>query len=248
MAGLYNGAEELAFTPVAGGFVFQTNNPWLFGPRRRYFVNEAQKAIIAARIRETLRRIIPVVIVAAIVIPLALVGGTLWLAFQGASLGVTVTSATGKTTSYIQGFDPGRQHRHSGRTGGRKGRLSRERFPRERRHDHHDLVRCERQSRRALLQSLRPRRDESRHRRRQSPHDQHGRPRRPPRRDAQCNPALRDAVGLCDVRAVFRTDAPLQYEAAAAAAHQSAAIPTSASRCATNRGASPAKSLSSCWW
>ena len=105
MAGLYHGVEELAFTRVAGGFVFQTHNPWFFGPRRRYFVNEAQKSTIAACLRETLRRLIPVVIVAAIAIPLVLIGGTLWLALQGVSLGVTVTSATGKATSYIQAID-----------------------------------------------------------------------------------------------------------------------------------------------
>jgi hypothetical protein len=105
VAGLYSGVEDLAFTSVADGFVFQTNNPWLLGPRRRYFVNDAQKAIISACIRETLRRLIPVVIVAAIVIPLVLIGGTLWLAFQGASLGVTATNAAGDTTSYIQAID-----------------------------------------------------------------------------------------------------------------------------------------------
>ena len=105
MAGLYNGVEELAFTRVADGFVFQTNNPWFFGPRRRYFVTDAQKSIISACIRETLRRLMPIVIAAAIVIPLVLIGGTLWRALQGASLGVTVTNATGETTSYIQAID-----------------------------------------------------------------------------------------------------------------------------------------------
>ena len=105
MAGIYDGVEEIAFTSVAGGFVFQTNNPWFFGPRRRYFVNEAQKSLISACIRETLRRLIPVVIVAAIVIPVVLIGGTFWLAFQAASLGVTVTNANGDTTSYIQPID-----------------------------------------------------------------------------------------------------------------------------------------------
>ena len=40
--------------------------------------------------------------VAAIIIPLVLIGGTLWLAFQGASLNVSVTSATGDITSYTQ--------------------------------------------------------------------------------------------------------------------------------------------------
>jgi hypothetical protein len=75
VAGLYQGVEELAFTRVAGGFVFQTRNPWFFGPHRRYFVNEAQKSTIAACTRETLRRLIPVVIVAAIVFPWRLSAG-----------------------------------------------------------------------------------------------------------------------------------------------------------------------------
>lgn len=105
MAGLYEGVEELAFMKVAGGFVFQTNNPWLLGPRRRYFVNEAQKSIISACLRETLKRLIPIVIVAVIIIPLVLVGGTLWLAFQGASLNVTETSASGDTRSYTEAIN-----------------------------------------------------------------------------------------------------------------------------------------------
>jgi hypothetical protein len=105
VAGLYDGVEELAFTRVAGGYVFQSSNPWFFGPRRRYFVNEAQKSAIAACIRQTLRRIMPLVLVAAIIIPLVLIGGTLWLAFQGATLSVTVTNATGDTTSYSQPID-----------------------------------------------------------------------------------------------------------------------------------------------
>src|SRR4051812_26142891 len=100
VAGLYDGVEEVRFTSVAGGFVFQTNNPWFFGPRRRYFVNEAQKSAISACIRETLRRLIPLVIAAAILIPIVLISGTFWLALQGATLDVAVTSATGETTSY----------------------------------------------------------------------------------------------------------------------------------------------------
>jgi hypothetical protein len=105
MAGIYDGVEEIAFTKVASGFVFQTNNPWFFGPRRRYFVNEAQKSIISGCLRETLRRLVPVVIAAAIIIPLVLIGGTFWLAFQGATLSVTVTNANGDTTSYTQPVD-----------------------------------------------------------------------------------------------------------------------------------------------
>ena len=61
MAGLYDGLEEVAFKRTEGGYVFQTNNRFLIGPRRRFLVNEAQKADIAACMRETLRRIKPFV-------------------------------------------------------------------------------------------------------------------------------------------------------------------------------------------
>jgi hypothetical protein len=90
MAGLYDGVEEVAFKPIAGGYVFQSNNPWLIGPRRRYFVNETQKAEIAACLRETLRRIKPYVFAAAALIPVALVAEGLWLALgRGATPGTT---------------------------------------------------------------------------------------------------------------------------------------------------------------
>jgi hypothetical protein len=63
MAGLYDGLEEVAFKRTEGGYVFQANNRFLIGPRRRFLVNEAQKADIAACMRETLRRIKPFVFV-----------------------------------------------------------------------------------------------------------------------------------------------------------------------------------------
>ena len=98
MAGLYEGIEDVAFKKVEGGYVFQTTNPWLIGPRRRYFVDETRKAAIAECIRESLRRIKPFVLVAAIVIPLIIIGGTLWLTFRDTTLRVTVTSATGQSS------------------------------------------------------------------------------------------------------------------------------------------------------
>jgi len=83
MAGLYDGLEEVAFKQVAGGYVFQSSNPWLIGRQRRYFVNEAQKSEIAACIRQTLRRMTPFVLVMAVLIPLVLVAATFWLVMGG---------------------------------------------------------------------------------------------------------------------------------------------------------------------
>jgi hypothetical protein len=79
LAGLYDGLEEVAFRQVAGGYVFQTSNPWLIGRQRRFFVNEAQKAEIAACIRQTMRRMTPFVLVMAVLIPLVLVAAAFWL-------------------------------------------------------------------------------------------------------------------------------------------------------------------------
>ena len=46
MAGLYDGIEEAGFKRIDGGYVFQSRNPWFFGPSHRYLVDEAQKAEI----------------------------------------------------------------------------------------------------------------------------------------------------------------------------------------------------------
>jgi hypothetical protein len=83
VAGLYEGIEEAAFRPVPGGYIFQSRNPWFFGPSHRYRVNEIEKAQIADCIRETLRRMKRFVFIMMVVIPLALVVGIFWLAAQG---------------------------------------------------------------------------------------------------------------------------------------------------------------------
>jgi hypothetical protein len=106
MAGLYDGLEEVSFKRIAGGYVFQSNNPWLIGPRRRYFVNEAQKAEIAACVRETLRRIKPLVFVAMVLIPAILIGSIFWFATRGGTLSVTVVESVGQATTYIQPIGP----------------------------------------------------------------------------------------------------------------------------------------------
>jgi hypothetical protein len=102
MAGLYDGLEEVGFKRIAGGYVFQTNNAWFFGPRRRYFVSEAQKAEIAACLRETLQRIKPFVFVAMVLIPAILIGSIFWFATRSGTLNVTVVESDGQTTSYSQ--------------------------------------------------------------------------------------------------------------------------------------------------
>jgi hypothetical protein len=102
MAGLYDGLEEVAFKRISGGYLFVSNNPWLIGTRRRYFVNEAQKAEIAECLRQTMRRII----ICAVLIPLVLVAAVLWLAFSGCTLSVTTVGATGESSTYTQPIAP----------------------------------------------------------------------------------------------------------------------------------------------
>src|SRR5882757_8105558 len=63
--------EAVLFKRVAGGYIFQQPNPWLFGRSNRYIVGEAQKAAILAIIMP--RR--PVLRIALIT-----VGILLWIA------------------------------------------------------------------------------------------------------------------------------------------------------------------------
>jgi hypothetical protein len=45
------GVEEAQFKSVPEGWTFTAKSPWIFGPRRFYLVSEAQKPVIAARVR-----------------------------------------------------------------------------------------------------------------------------------------------------------------------------------------------------
>jgi hypothetical protein len=83
MAGLYDGMEEAPFKRVEGGYVFQARNPRFFGRSRHYLVNEAQKAEIAACLRDTLRKLKPWVMVAMVVLPLLICGGVFSLVTLG---------------------------------------------------------------------------------------------------------------------------------------------------------------------
>jgi hypothetical protein len=102
MAGLYDGLEEVAFKRTEGGYVFQANNRFLIGPRRRFLVNEAQKADIAACMRETLRRIKPFVFLMMAALPAAIVGLIYWFVVTSATLTVIVVDSGGKTEIHEQ--------------------------------------------------------------------------------------------------------------------------------------------------
>jgi hypothetical protein len=47
------GVEEAQFKRVANGWLFTTANPWVFGPRRTYLVTDAQKTVVAERVRRS---------------------------------------------------------------------------------------------------------------------------------------------------------------------------------------------------
>jgi hypothetical protein len=58
MAGVLDRAVEASFKPVPGGYEFRRPNPWLFGFWRTYLVNDAQKAVLAAFVRQRQRLIL----------------------------------------------------------------------------------------------------------------------------------------------------------------------------------------------
>jgi hypothetical protein len=58
MASLFDRAVEASFKPVPGGYEFRRPNPWLFGFWRTYLVNDAQKEVLAAFVRQRQRLIL----------------------------------------------------------------------------------------------------------------------------------------------------------------------------------------------
>jgi hypothetical protein len=102
MAGIYDGIEGVAFKRIEGGYVYQVNNRWLIGPRGRFFVTEAQKADLAACMRETLRRLKPFVLATAIGLPAAITGLIYWFVVSSATLTVIVVDRNGKIESHEQ--------------------------------------------------------------------------------------------------------------------------------------------------
>jgi hypothetical protein len=51
----FDGMEQMAFKPLADGYVYRAPNPWLFGPGRYYLVNEAQKAALVVHHRRMMQ-------------------------------------------------------------------------------------------------------------------------------------------------------------------------------------------------
>jgi hypothetical protein len=69
MAKWYEGAEESAFKPVAGGYVFQPPSlSWPFARQRGYLVNEAQKAELADCLRRQRRQIFLLLVVYVLIV------------------------------------------------------------------------------------------------------------------------------------------------------------------------------------
>jgi hypothetical protein len=58
MASLFDRAVDASFKPVPGGYEFRRPNPWLFGFWRTYLVNDAQKEVLAAFVRQRQRLIL----------------------------------------------------------------------------------------------------------------------------------------------------------------------------------------------
>jgi hypothetical protein len=92
--GMYDGLEEAPFKPVDGGYVFQSSNPWCFGPSHNYLVNEAQKVAIAGCIRETLREVRPVAVVAMFVLPVLMIAGAFLLITIGCPTPIAIVVLT----------------------------------------------------------------------------------------------------------------------------------------------------------
>ena len=57
MTSLYERAVQASFTPAPDGHVFRCPSPWLFGHWRSYLVNDAQKEMLAAHLRQRQRLI-----------------------------------------------------------------------------------------------------------------------------------------------------------------------------------------------
>jgi len=69
MAKWYEGAEESAFKPFAGGYVFQPPSLyWPFARQRGYLVNEAQKAELADCLRRQRRQIFLLLVVYVLIV------------------------------------------------------------------------------------------------------------------------------------------------------------------------------------
>ena len=66
--------HERAFKRVPEGWIFRAPNPWLFGPRRHYLIDQAQKSELSIHLRQVYRVVErALIIIVAIAVPVALV-------------------------------------------------------------------------------------------------------------------------------------------------------------------------------
>jgi hypothetical protein len=72
--------EAVLFKRIAGGYIFQQPNPWLFGRSSRYIVDEAQKAALLAIIVPR-RPVLRIAVVTALILLWVVVVATLVWAF-----------------------------------------------------------------------------------------------------------------------------------------------------------------------
>lgn len=71
----FDGMEETSFKRVPQGWVFGAPNPWLFGSRRYYLLNEQQKIEAAIQLRRMWRLFsVAIFVVVAVVVPVTLPG------------------------------------------------------------------------------------------------------------------------------------------------------------------------------
>ena len=111
MAGLYDGLEEASFFKrPEGGYIFRSRSPWYFGPSRNYLVSEAEKVVIAAEIRATLRTLKPIVWAAMIILPIFLIGAVTLMALSGWNRWIIHLFAFATSVLYI-----GSMHQYSRR-------------------------------------------------------------------------------------------------------------------------------------
>jgi hypothetical protein len=70
--------EVALFKAVAGGYLFQAPNPWVFGPMRRYVVGEAQKAALLAIVTPRRPAVLITIVTSAILLWAGAAGGIMW--------------------------------------------------------------------------------------------------------------------------------------------------------------------------
>jgi hypothetical protein len=92
--GMYDGLEEAPFKPIDGGYVFRSRNPWFFGPSHNYLVDETQKVEIASCIRETMREVRPVAVVAMFILPVLMIAGAFLLLKIGCPIPIAIVLLT----------------------------------------------------------------------------------------------------------------------------------------------------------